>query len=313
MAKYPDPIILPDTVQEERVQRRHELIGSSLRGILIRLSIICFELAGVWIFSSSSLLLDSIASFIDVISSVLLLLCIRLAAKPPDENHPFGHGRYEPLVGLQLGGMLIIFGIGMMIQQLFQLAYEPSNMIMSSWAWIFPLIALILLEICYRIVMRAARRQNSPALEADALHYRVDGITSLFATIALALAAFFPDWSITFDHIGAILIAILMIFLGIYAAKKNLNQLMDRVPDEHFFDLVRHAAKKVEGVRDTEKIRIQLYGPDAHVDIDIEVDPKLTVEYAHSISQKVRAEIQKAWPSVRDVMVHIEPFYPDDH
>jgi divalent metal cation (Fe/Co/Zn/Cd) transporter len=76
---------------------------------------------------------------------------------------------------------------------------------------------------------------------------------------------------------------------------------------------VKEAALKVEGVLATEKVLIQSYGPDAHVDIDIEVAPNLSVEVAHKLTQKVRAEIQKAWPAVRDVIVHIEPYYPGDH
>ena len=76
---------------------------------------------------------------------------------------------------------------------------------------------------------------------------------------------------------------------------------------------VRNAAMTVTGVCDTEKIRIQQYGPDAHVDIDVEVDPTLSVEQAHTISQHVRTKIQIAYPNVQDVVVHIEPYYPDDH
>jgi len=92
-----------------------------------------------------------------------------------------------------------------------------------------------------------------------------------------------------------------------------LNQLLDKIPATRYFLAVRKAAINVNGVLDTEKIRIQQYGPDAHVDIDIEVDPQLSVEKAHTISQHVRAAIQKEWPMVRDVMVHIEPYYPGDH
>jgi divalent metal cation (Fe/Co/Zn/Cd) transporter len=89
--------------------------------------------------------------------------------------------------------------------------------------------------------------------------------------------------------------------------------MMDRIPNPRFFEKVKNAARSVDGVEETEKIRIQLYGPDAHVDIDIEVDPHLTVEVAHKISQQVRAEIQKKWTAVRDVTVHVEPYYPNDH
>lgn len=310
---FPDPMTLPPSVYEERLQRRKEVVSAAKRGIMVRVSIILFELLGVVLFGSSALLMDALASCLDIAASVLLVMGVRWADRPPDADHPFGHGRYEPLIGLQLGLMLTLIGGGMLIEQSFHITLEPQGYAMDPRAWVIPAVAVVLLEICYRIVMRTAKRENSPALAADAIHYRIDGLTSLFATIALALAAFYPKWSLLIDHAGAILIAVLMIVLGIVAAKNNFHQLMDRVPDDAFFERVRQAAIHVPGVKGTEKIRIQLYGPDAHVDIDVEVDPQLTVELAHGMSQKVRLEIQKAWPAVRDVTVHIEPFYPGDH
>lgn len=313
MSHFPEPIELPKSVFLEREMRQSQVLSSAVKAIFIRLAIIALELVGVVLSGSSALLMDALASFLDVISSILLVVSIKMAGRPPDKEHPFGHGRYEPLIGLQLGIVLVLVGLGTFVYQCFQLATVSQQAALDGRTWIFPFIAVILLEICYRMVIRTAKVQHSPALAADAYHYRIDGAASLFATIALALAAFFPPWSLTFDHCGAILISGLMVGVGLYAAKGNLNQLMDRVPDPSFFDKVREAALLVNGVKGTEKIRIQFYGPDAHVDIDVEVDPHLSVEVAHKISQKVRAEIQKHWSVVRDVTVHIEPFYPNDH
>lgn len=313
MTHFPDPIALPEDIELRRQERQKQLVRSSFFGIAIRSAIILAEFAGVLVFGSSALLMDALASVIDVISSILLLICVKLAYRPPDENHPFGHGRYEPLIGLQLGIFMILVGAGMLFQQSFALSSVTAKEVIDPRTWIIPLCAVLLLEISYQCVMRAARQQHSPALAADAVHYRIDGIASLFATIALIGAAFFPTWGVTIDHFGAIFIATLMIIIGVYASRQNLNQIMDRTPDNSYFERVSRAAKRVKGVRGTEKIRIQLYGPDAHVDIDVEVDPELSVELAHSISQKVRVEIQKEWPPVRDVTVHIEPFYPEDH
>ncbi len=310
---FPEKLPLPQDVFEQRAQRKKELIGSAFWGVFIRSCIIGFELLGVWLFGSAALLLDALASSVDVVSSLILIICIKLASRPPDDNHPFGHGRYEPLIGLQLGLFLFFVGGGMLIQQFFQTMEVQSELVIDGRAWIFPVVALVLLEVCYQIVMRAAKRQDSPALAADALHYRIDAITSLFAALALICAAFIPKWSHLIDHAGALLIAALMIALGAMAARKNMNQLMDHTPEPIFFERVKNAAKRTEGVLGTEKIGIQLYGPDAHVDIDVEVDPNLSVEVAHEISQRVRLEIQKDWPAVRDVIVHIEPYYPNDH
>jgi cation diffusion facilitator family transporter len=311
--QFPERLRLPKQVAKDRAERESSLLRSASYGIAIRCSIIVFELWGVWLFGSAALLLDAVASLVDVASSLLLLLFIKLASRPPDGNHPFGHGRYEPLVGLQLGLLLIGVGVFSAVQQLFLASDSSSEAHIDPRACIFPIVAMLLLEVCYRILISTARRQNSPALAADAVHYRVDAITSLFAAIALLFAAFIPEWSLLIDHLGAVSIAIFMVFLGVYASRENVQQLLDQAPDKSFFERVSKSAKTVDGVRGTEKIRIQLYGPDAHVDIDVEVDPALTVEVAHEISQKVRLEIQKEWPAVRDVTVHLEPYYPNDH
>lgn len=313
MTHYPSPVKPPQDVFIARRERNRHLVSSAKRGVYIRLFIIFCEFIGAWLFASSALAMDAISSFIDVFFSFSLIYFIKFADRPPDKNHPFGHGRFEPLIGMQIGVLIVTIGIIAIFQQIFHLSSTTEQPLMASYAWIIPLMAVLLLEICYRIVMKAAKQQNSPALAADALHYRIDGITSAIAMIALLIAAYVPNWGATFDHLGAIAIAGFMIGIGIYAAKNNLYQLIDTAPEEQYFDKVRGAALHVAGVRETEKIRIQQYGPDAHVNIDIEVDPDMPVEAAHEISQKVRAEIQKAWPAVRDVTVHVEPYYPGDH
>lgn len=309
---FPQRLHPPESVNQARIERRLHIFKTVVWGVAIRGIIVLFEFFGAYIFKSASLFMDALSSSLDVISSLLLLLFIKLAERPPDSNHPFGHGRYEPLAGLQLSIVLIVLGGAMFFRQIFVLTTVPQGVI-DPRAWIISLGALILLELGYYIVMTTAKKHNSPALAADAIHYRIDSLSSLFATVALLLAAFLPSWSHVMDHIGAIAIALFMIGMGAYAVRKNLNQLLDTVPDEKYFDIVRKAAKKVPGVHDTEKLRIQLYGPDAHVDIDIEVDPLLPVEKAHLISQQVRVAIQQDWPQVRDVIVHIEPYYPGDH
>lgn len=309
---FPDPIPLPDSVEQTRKNRLAEMVKIARVGILLRCSIILAELIGYVYLNSSALLLDSLSTLVDVASSLLMVFLIKFAEKPPDEEHPFGHGRLEPIAGLQLGILLAVIGGGMLFQQLSSLTMEPKGII-SPFTWIIPFFAFILLEVCYRMLKKTSQKQNSPALLADALHYRVDSIATLFAMVALLIAAFFPKHSVVIDHLGAILIALLMIGVGAYAARNNIHQLLDRTPDKRYFDKVKTAALKVTGVLATEKIKLQVYGPDAHVTIDIEVDPHLSVDIAHKLTQKVRAEIQKTWPAVRDVIVHVEPYYPNDH
>lgn len=314
MAHFPAPVAVPKHVFDKRKERMRQLLISCLWGMMLRLTIIAAELIGVFVFDSAALLMDALTSLVDVFSSALLVICIKLAARPPDVNHPFGHGRFEPLLGLQLGLFMALVGGGMVVREVNEFLIARSQLfIINPRAWIIPFCAMILLEICYHFVMRVAKKQHSTALAADAVHYRLDSITSLCATVALLAVAYFPDKSHLIDHGGAIIISFLMIGIGFNAAWQNINQLLDTKPPVKFFNKVKKAANRVEGVLGTEKIRIQLFGPDAHVDIDVEVDPGLTVEVAHAISQKVRVKIQEDWPAVQDVTVHIEPYYPNDH
>lgn len=310
MGHFPKPVKLPEYVKEVRQNRKKEIVSSATRGLFLRLLIIAAEFLGFIFFGSASLLADAISSLFDVISTAILILFVKLAERPPDTNHPFGHGRFEPLIGMQLGCLLVILGGFVLFQQFFQISTETSAEVINPYVWIIPVFAVLLLEICYQFMMKTAKKQNSTALAADAVHYRLDAGTSLLAAIALILAASFPAWSLIIDHIGAIVIAMTMIVVGVNAAWKNLNQLMDKKPSTKYFELVKKASVSVPGVLGIEKVRIQLYGPDAQVDIDVEVDPAMSVDKAHEISQKVRAEIQKSWPAVRDVVVHIEPHYP---
>lgn len=313
MPQFPKALPIPDLILDRRAKRHQEVLVAAKFGVCFRLSVVLIEMVGIFFINSSALFLDVISSLMDIASSLFLIFCIKLARRPPDWNHPFGHGRYEPLGGMLLGIFLMVLGGAMFGQQLFKSFYESGENLIHPWSWLFPAFAMVVLEIAYRLMIRTSRQENSPALAADAIHYRIDSLTSLVATLALLIAGFWPEWALLIDHGGALVIAFFMIVIGLIAARENFHQLMDRVPDMEFFERVRKAAFMASGVEGTEKIRIQQYGPDAHVDIDIEVKPNLSVEKAHKISQQVRLEIQKAWPSVRDVTVHIEPYYANDH
>ena len=306
MSKNPT-LALPCNVLALRLRRSRGMISVAKKGILLRLIIIIAEGIGYGFFQSSSLLLDAVSSLIDIGASLSLIFFIKLAEKPPDDDHPLGHGRYEPIAGFQLSIFLIILG-GFFFFQQFSVLFTPAiHTPIAPYTWLIPFSAIFLLEIAHRIVHKTAKKEDSPALLSDAVHYRIDALSSAFATIALLIGGFYPSLSHIVDHLGALTISLFMIGVGSYAAIKNFHQLLDKIPDKKYFSLVKEAALRVVGVEDTEKIRIQLYGPDANVSVDIEVNPELKVVEAHEITRKVRMEIQKSFPAARDVIVHVEP------
>lgn len=310
---FPKALKPPPSAKKARNDRARALTMSLFFGISSRALIVLVEMIAYLYYGSASLFMDGLATAIDIGSSILLFVFIKLAVKPPDKDHPYGHGRYEPLAGMQLGFLLVAIGIGMGLQQGVELTHDQGMKENAKYIFLVPVFCILLLEASYQYISYQAKKQDSPVLLAESYHFRIDSLTSLVAAIALFLGAVLQKEIILFDKIGALCISLIMAFLGFLAIRKNAQQLMDKKPQEKYFNIVKQASLDVKGVLGTEKIRIQQYGPDAHVNIDIEVDPKLSVEKAHEISQKVRYEIQKEWPSVRDVIVHIEPYYEDDH
>jgi cation diffusion facilitator family transporter len=310
---FPDPIDPAEHVEAARKRRLNELQRVALYGIVLRLAVIGGESIAWWFWGYAALLVDVVASAFDVASSFMIVLAIRLAARPPDDEHPFGHGRYEPLAGLQLGVIIALAGGWLAVRQLLGIATTESAGVVLWWAWLAPLGAAVAMEVASRMVRRIGEREHSTALVSEAHHYRVDAVTSVIAAAGLGVAALTPSLGHHVDLASAAVLAVIMLLLGARAAWANLHQILDRAPHDERFEQVRASALEVPGVLGVEKVRIQHAGPDAHVDIDIEVDPDLSVSEAHVITQHVRAQIQADWPFVREVVVHVEPYYPGDH
>jgi cation diffusion facilitator family transporter len=302
-----------DSVAAARSRRERELLRAARLGIVLRVGVVVVELLGVWLLGYAALLVDAVSSLFDVAASFAIVFAIRLAARPPDEEHPFGHGRYEPLAGLQLGLIVCVAGAWLAARHVAGVFESPAAGEVNAFAWLIPAGAAAVLEFSARLVQRIGRRQHSTALIAEGFHYRVDAATSLVAATGLLTASLVPAYGHLIDLVSAVLLAVIMMTLGALAAWENLHQLLDRVPREDHFQRVRESALCVDGVLGVEKVRIQHAGPDAHVDIDIEVDPDMPVSEAHVITQHVRARIQADWPFVREVVVHVEPFYAGDH
>ena len=151
---FPAPVTPPREARLARAGRERELLRAAWLGIGLRLSVIALELAGVWFLGYAALLVDAVASVFDVAASLAIVLAIRLAARPPDDEHPFGHGRYEPLAGLQLGLLVCAAGLWLSVRFLFGAVDAPAAGVVHPFAWCIPAAAAVILEISARIVTR---------------------------------------------------------------------------------------------------------------------------------------------------------------
>jgi cation diffusion facilitator family transporter len=255
--------------------------------------------------NSHALIADAIESTTDVFSSLLVLFGIKYASKPPDKNHPYGHGRAEPLITFLVVGFLITSAT--------VIAYESIKNIMTPhelpqfWTLLVLAPLIVWKEISYRLVMKKAKEISSSSLIADAWHHRSDAITSVAAFIGISIALYFgkgyesaDDWAALFSS-GFIL----------YNSYRIFRPALGEIMDEHLYDdLLGHIRKvslTVPGIIATEKCFIRKAGMKYHIDLHAIVDAGITVKQGHAIAHQLKDTLRNEIPALGHVLIHIEP------
>jgi cation diffusion facilitator family transporter len=255
--------------------------------------------------SSTATVSDGIESASDVLTSGLVLLGLIIAAKPPDSEHPYGHGRLETISALVVGMMLAASGVLIAFESL-HLSHGASHAPASYAVW--PLIASIAIKsIMSTAKWRYGRKIQSSGLIADAWNDTVDILSGSTALLGLGLTLIDPEKFSAADRIGGSAVGVIVVFLAIRVVRDTMLQLMDTMPDPAAMDRIRMTGLNVPGVLGIEKCFARKTGLKWHVDLHLEVDPEMSVFESHEIATKVREKIRSEVDWVADVLVHVEP------
>ena len=258
-----------------------------------------------WAANSASVMADGFESATDVLTSGLVLIGMTIAARPADDNHPYGHGRVEILTGLLLG--FLLFGAGVLITVHAWIGSGVTPLPPASYA-VWPLLISIAAKAgLVTVKYRHGKRLDSSALRADAANDAVDIVSGLVALSALSLTLKLPDRFPRADHYGAFVVGLIVIATAIRVAYEAGMHLMDTMPGDEAMEEIRRAAASVHDVVGVEKCFARKTGLKYHVDLHLEVDPEITVRASHDIAQRVRETVCERLPWVADVLVHVEP------
>jgi cation diffusion facilitator family transporter len=253
---------------------------------------------------SAAVTSDGLEAGGDVLSSGIVYAGLVLAAKPPDSEHPYGHGRYETLAGLAVGAILLLAGAA-----IFWHGYRTFSQTNRLPAYaLYPLLASVVIKAVQSgAKFRVGRRISSSALQSDAWHDLTDLFSTFVALIAVSLNLLNPTRFAAADHIGGILIGIIIFSLSIQVVHRTVDKLVDTMPNPGKLAEIRSVALRVPGALGIEKCFARPTGLRYHVDLHLEVDPALTVRESHDIATHVRGAIKDTLPWVADVLVHVEP------
>lgn len=251
------------------------------------------------------LIADGIESTLDIAGSLVIWGGLKLASLPPDETHPYGHGKAEPIAAVIVAVGVLAAAIGLAIEsarEIFIPRHGPA-----PFTLVILMIVIVVKEILFRYVNRIGKHAESTAVQTDAWHHRSDALTSAAAFIGISIALIGGEKWQRADDWAALFACAVIAINGFRLLLPAFYEIMDSAPRGDIVNRVRDAAITVKGVVRIDKSLVRKMGLSFYVDLHVEVDGAISVTEGHHIAHKVKRAIQEADPRIADVLVHIEP------
>ncbi|MCK4871759.1 MAG: cation transporter [Phycisphaerales bacterium] len=260
---------------------------------------------------SFALVADAIESMTDMVGSLVVWSGLRIASIPADADHPYGHGKAEPIAALIVSMMLIGAAVGIAAQAIREIIV-PHHGPAAFTLWVLVGVVVVK-ETMYRLVRRAAKREHSSAAMADAWHHRGDALTSAAAAIGISIALLGGEGYQQADDWAALFASAIILINALRIMAAPMRELMDAEPVEITND-ARKLAESVPDVVRVEKVSARKSGQRYWVDMHIEVDPDMTVQQGHALAHQVKDVVRASMPNVEDLLIHVEPAHEQkDH
>jgi cation diffusion facilitator family transporter len=287
-----------------------EVTNASLLGLFVNLILAAVKLTAGIVGQSFALVADAVNSLGDVVTTIVVLVAIRVAQKPADAEHPYGHSRAEGIAASNVALLVILSACAIAWEAVTHLT-TPHGMPPAWTLWIAG-INVIVKESLYHYKVRVGLRTGSSAILANAWDHRSDALCSLAVLIGLALVRWGGTQFLWADEAASLVVAAAIVLSGVELFRRSGSELMDVQAEPEMIAGVREVALSVEGVADVETLWVRKSGLEYFADIHLEVDPEMTVARGHEIGHQVKHRLLQKFIRLRDVLVHLEP-HPHTH
>jgi cation diffusion facilitator family transporter len=280
-------------------------IHTTIIGIITSIVLAAIKaIAGV-MGNSYALIADAIESAADVFTSIIVLTGLKIARRPADETHPYGHGKAEPFAGIIVSAALFIAAIVIIIQSLHEII-TPHHA-PAPFTLIVLVTVVITKEFLFRFIIKVGNSVDSVAVKNDAWHHRSDAITSGAAFIGITIALIGGSGYEQADDYAALCASAIIIFNAYRLLKPALFEIMDTAPSPEVIKKVIETSLKVEGVVAIDKCFARKMGFQYYIDMHVIVDGNISVHKGHEISHEVKDKLVDSFQNISDVLIHIEP------
>ncbi len=281
-----------------RDKRRAAWAGVFLNGPLAAGKI----LAGLFA-QSQALVADGVHSLSDLLSDAAVIWALGHSHRPPDAEHPFGHGRFETLATLAIAAMLALAATGILIDAGLRLIDPPTAAPGLLALWVAGL-SIALKEGLYHYTRAVARRTGSAMMAANAWHHRSDAASSVVALVGIGAAMLGWPWA---DALGAAIIALMLGRVAWVYGRPAVHELADAAPPADMARAIQSALTATPGVRDAHDLRLRYMSGAVQADVHVALDPAMTLSEAHRLCEAARASVLEQVPEVVEIIIHPEP------
>jgi len=285
-----------------------EAVRATALGLVVNLGLGVAKLAGGIVGGSLALVSDAVNSLGDVFTSSAILLAFRVAQKPADAEHPYGHTRAEAIAGSNVAVLVIVSALIVGWGAIWSFPLEASHQPPPLWALAIAGVNVVIKEALYQYKIRLGRRLGSSSLTANAWDHRSDAFSALAVLIGLSLVRVGGPRFLFLDGVSALVVVAVILVSAAKLLVASGQELMDAQADQPFVDEIRAFAAGSPGVRRVDKLWVRKTGLEYLVDIHLQVPADLTVAEGHTISHQVKDRLLERFPILRDVLVHLEPF-----
>jgi cation diffusion facilitator family transporter len=294
-------------VKESSIKEKNSAARSS---VFAAVALTAFKLVIGLVTNSLGILAEAAHSGLDLVAAVVTLIAVNYSAKPPDAEHHFGHGKIENLSALFETVLLLVTCIWIINESIQRLFFAFVEVDASYWAFLVMITSIVIDYSRSRVLYKAARKYRSQALEADALHFSTDIWSSSVVILGLAgvrYAEMFPgfDFLRRADAVAALLVAVIVIYVSAQLGRKTVHGILDHAPGG-LRESIKRAVEEIPGIHDCHAIRVRTSGVGLFVDMHVNLDPQLSLERAHELTELASDAVRRIVPNA-DVTVHAEP------
>lgn len=294
-------------------KKDHEKRGVALSSVIAAIGLTSMKLTVGLLTGSLGILSEALHSGLDLVAALVTFFAVRASDKPADEIHQFGHGKIENLSALIETLLLLITCVWIIYEAVKRLFFHPVEIEATVWSFVIMGVSIAIDFTRSRALMRVAKKHNSQALEADALHFSTDIWSSSVVILGLTCVSlgkrFGLSWLVKADAVAALIVAMIVVWVSIQLGRRSIRVLLDAAP-QGAAGQIEAAARAIPGVGEVRSIRVRQAGAQTFVEIAIAVSEQFSVEEAHAVAAKVEDAICARLPGA-DVVVHVDALQPD--